>query len=443
MIFLAIFPLNAAFGNYIVPILIKASDLYWPRWNNIAFWMLIPASIFMYIGLLDSDGLGWTLYAPLSIVTGGLQDLFIIGILIAGVSSVMGSLNFILTIAYMRGPKITWRKMDLFSWSTLFTSGIQIMATPIITTGLVMLLVSRNLGAQFFGTTYLNGPILYQHVFWAYSHPAVYIMVLPAMGMVSILISKFARNAVFGYTSMVISMFAISLIGFIVWGHHLFVTGIIPNVVLSFTSLTYVIAIPSGIKVFNWISTLYGSRIKLEAPILFALAFVVGFTLGGFTGVFVNIVPIDLVFHDTYFVVSHFHYVVIGGTVSAVFGGIYYLLPHMTGRMYNKRVAYWHFITWTVGFIVAFGAMAFLGMLGMPRRYYDYATLQNAGLIETLHQIATIGAFLMAIAFLLFLYNVYWTAKKGPVADKEDPFGLGDGLGLSPPVSEHGHAVEA
>ena len=443
MIFLAIFPLGAAFGNYLVPLLIKARDLYWPRWNNIAFWMLVSASILMYLGLLGSDGLGWTLYPPLSYRTDGSQDLFLIGLLIAGVSAIIGALNFLMTVFFMRSPEIGLRQLDLFSWATVFTSLIQLFATPIITTGIVMLLLSRNLQAPFFGlipgvnSPDIHGPILFQHIFWAYSHPAVYIMILPAMGLVSVIISKFSRNPIFGYDSMVVSMFAIAFIGFVVWGHHLYTTGIIPSVILNFTLLTYVIAIPSGIKTFNWIATLHASRIKLEAPMLFALAFIVGFVLGGFTGIIVNVVPIDIVFQDTYFVVAHFHYIVIGGTVSIMFGSIYYVLPHMTGKMYNKKVALWHFITWIIGFIMTFGAIMILGMMGMPRRYFKYGFLQNADLMSIFHTIATVGAIIMAISFLLFLHNVFWTIRNGIKVDKDDPFGLEDGLGLNPPMASH------
>lgn len=443
MIFLAIFPLGAAFANYLVPLLIKAKDLYWPRWNNIAFWMLIPAMILMYLGLFGSDGVGWTLYPPLSIFTDGNQDLFLIGLLIAGVSAIIGALNFIMTIFFMRSPDISLRQLDLFSWATVFTSLIQIFATPIITVGLVMLLLSRNLQAPFFAlippvnSPDIHGAILFQHIFWAYSHPAVYIMILPAMGLESIIISKFSRNPIFGYDSMVVSLFAIAFIGFVVWGHHLYTTGIIPSVVLNFTLLTYVIAIPSGIKTFNWVATLHASRIKLEAPMLFAMAFVLGFVIGGFMGIMVNIVPVDIVFQDTYYVVAHFHYIVLGGTISIMFGAIYYVLPHMTGKMYNKKVALWHFITWVVGFMMTFGAIMILGMMGMPRRYYDYRDLQNANLMSAFHLIATIGALIMAISFMLFLHNVFWTLKNGPKVDRDDPFGLEDGLGLNPPMASH------
>lgn len=438
MIFLAIFPLGAAFGNYLVPLLIDARDLYWPRWNNIAFWMLIPASILMYFGLLSSEGLGWTMYAPLSIIQGGNQDMFIIGLIIAGVSAVIAALNFIMTIFFMRGPDIELRHLQLFAWAIVFVSFIQLFATPIITTGLVMLLMSRNLGAQFFSTwpvADLHGPILWQHVFWAYSHPAVYIMIVPAMGLESLIISKFSRKKIFGYESMVISLFAISFIGFVVWGHHMYTTGIIPSEILDFTLMTYVIAVPSGIKTFNWIATLQGSEIKLEAPFLFALAFIFGFVIGGLMGVMLNVVPLDIQFQDTYFVVSHFHYIVLGGTISIVFGAIYYILPYHIGRMYHKKLALWHFITWTVGFTLTFGAMMILGTLGMPRRYYDWSNLPNANLLTIFNFLATVGAFLMAIAFLLFLYNLHWTFRNGPkVADKNDPFELGDGLYLKAPV---------
>ena len=444
MIFMAIFPLSTAFGNYLVPTLIKAKDLYWPRWNNIAFWMLVPAAILMYIGLLSSNGLGWTLYPPLSVLTPGDQDLFLIGLIIAGVSAVIAAINFIMTVFFMRGPGLPIKKLDLFAWAIVFTSFIQLFATPIITVGVVMLLLSRNVGAMYFAPGFafipmadsvLHGPILFQHVFWAYSHPAVYIMVVPSLGLEWLIFSIFSRNKIFGYESMIISLFAISFIGFVVWGHHMYTTGIIPSEVLDFTLMTYVIAIPSGIKVFNWIATFHASRIKFEAPLFFALAFIFGFVIGGLTGVMLNVVPLDVQFQDTYFVVSHFHYIVLGGVISIIMGTIYYILPYHTGKMYHKKIALWHFILWTVGFTLTFGAMMILGTLGMPRRYFDYTNLQNANWMTILNQLATIGAFIMAIAFLLFIYNIFWTFTKGPkVADPNDPFELGDGLYLNAPL---------
>lgn len=440
MIFMAVFPLSTAFANYLVPTLIKAKDLYWPRWNNIAFWMLVPAAILMYIGLLSSNGLGWTLYPPLSVITPGDQDLFLIGLIIAGVSAVVAAINFIMTIFFMRGPGLPIKKLDLFAWAMVFTSFIQLFATPIITIGLVMLLLARNTGAQFFGfipmgDAVLHGPILFQHLFWAYSHPAVYIMVVPSMGLESLIVSKFSRNKIFGYESMVISLFAISFIGFVVWGHHMYTTGIIPSEVLDFTLMTYVIAIPSGIKTFNWIATFHAARIKFEAPLLFALAFIFGFVIGGLTGVMLNVVPLDVQFQDTYFVVSHFHWIAIGGIVSIVSGTIYFLLPYHTHRMYHRKLALVHFCLWCIGFTLTFGSMLILGTLGMPRRYYDYLNLQNANWMMLFNQLATIGAFLMAFAFLIFVYNIVWTITKGPkVADPNDPFELGDGLYLNSPV---------
>ena len=436
MIFLVIFPMGAAFANYMIPILIKASDLYWPRWNNIAFWMLIPGALFIWIGL---PNVGWTGYVPLSANPANASvNMWIIGLLILGVSSIIGSLNFIITIALMRDPKITWRKLDLFSWAFFITSFIQVFATPIISIGLVMLLLDRVIGAAFFSFSGINGPLLWQHVFWAYSHPAVYIMVLPAMGATSLLISKFSRKPIFGYSSMVISMIAIATLGFIVWGHHMFTSGLIPGVLIGFSSLTYVIAIPSGIKTFNWVTTLHAGYIKLEAPMLFALGFVIGFTLGGFTGIFVNIVPLDFVLHDTYFVVGHFHFIVIGGTVSALFGTIYYLFPHMTGRMYHKRAAFLHFVFWTLGFIMTFGSFSVLGTLGNPRRYADYTGLPNDGLVQFFHMIATFGALLMALGVLIFVINAIYSIIKGPDAG-DNPWGFeGETINdLAPPMPSH------
>ncbi|RMG33722.1 MAG: cytochrome c oxidase subunit I [Methanobacteriota archaeon] len=418
MIFFVIMAMGAGMGNYLVPKMIGAKDLYWPRWNNIAFWMLVPASVFVWMGNAPT---GWTLYPPLSLtrVADNALNYTLIGLIIAGTSSVIGAINFLLTIIYLRRPGLTWKELDLFSWSIVFMAFIQLAATPAITIGLVMQFLANVMGGAYFETGAGSSSLFWQHVFWTYSHPAVYIMILPAMGLTSMLISRFSQAEVFGKTSMILSMGAITLLGFLVWGHHNFTAS--PNSPPGwfFTFTTFLIAIPSGIKTFNWILTMYKGKIVIDIPLLFALGFVLGFVLGGVTGVMVNTIPLDLVFHDTYFVVGHFHFIIIGGAISALSGTMYFLYPDMTGRMYNKTLAYVHFVLWIVGYVLTFGAMNVLGALGMPRRYIDYSVLDilpNYDMIVLFNRIATIGAYTQALAITVFFVNFVYSAFRGPPA---------------------------
>ncbi|MFX0091734.1 MAG: cbb3-type cytochrome c oxidase subunit I [Candidatus Hodarchaeota archaeon] len=421
MIFLVVFPLGAGFGNYLVPTLIGAKDMYLPRWNNAAFWMLIPGALFIYLGMTN---VGWTGYTPLSIFANMSVDFWIIGLVIIGFSTLASSVNFIVTIIAMRSPEVTWQKLDLFSWSILIMAGIQLFATPIITSGLVMLLMDRVLSTTFFtAAPGFGGPLLWQHVFWAYSHPAVYIMILPAMGMTSVLISKFSRNEIFGYSSMVLSMLAIALLGFMVWGHHMYTVGIETDINEFFNAMTFIIAVPSGIKTFNWLLTMYGGKIKVEPPFLFSMGFLIGFLFGGITGVMLNIIPLDIVVHDTYFVVGHFHMIVGAAAVSSLIGMIYYLYPTMTGKMYNRRLGFLHFVLWIVGAVLSFGVMMIMGILGFPRRYYDYSNFAIVEILTVLNQITTLGAFLMALGFAIFFLNLIVSLRTGKPAG-DDPFGL-------------------
>jgi cytochrome c oxidase subunit I len=416
MIFFVIMATGAGMGNYLVPKMIGASDLYWPRWNNVAFWMLIPAAIFVYsAAFVRGSGVGWTFYPPLSMISPGVS-LQIVGLLLAGTSSVIGGLNFLLTIFTMRRPGLTMRKLDLFSWSIIITSLIQFFATPIITVALVMILLSSAVGATFFTLNAGSSPILFQHVFWSYSHPAVYIMILPSMGLTSVLIARFSQNEIFGKMSMIISMAAIALLGFIVWGHHMFTVtfSTSPNWIFTFT--TFLIAVPSGIKTFNWIFTMYNGKLKLDPPFLFSLGFVVGFVLGGVTGIMVNTLAIDYVYHDTYFVVGHFHFIIIGGALSTIMGAIYFMFHDMTGKLYNMKLAMIQFYFWIPGFILTFFGMNMLGVYGMPRRYVDYHGLDNLAMLTFWHRVTTIGAFLQAISFTLFFYNIIFSAIKGEKA---------------------------
>ncbi len=424
MIFFVVMAMGAGLGNYLVPKMIGARDLYWPRWNNIAFWMLVPASYFVWSSMAP---IGWTAYPPNAIVLGGDKvDRWLIGLILAGTSSVIGAINFLLTVIYLRRPGLTWKKLDLFTWSIVFMAFIQLAATPVITIGLVMEFLARSLGATYFSTNAGSSPLFWQHVFWSYSHPAVYIMILPAMGLTSLIISRFSQTEVFGKVSMILSMAAITLLGFIVWGHHNFTAS--PNSPPGwfFTLTTFLIAIPSGIKTFNWLLTMYKGKIVVDVPFLFAISFVLGFVLGGVTGVMVNTIPLDLVFHDTYFVVGHFHFIIIGGALSAVSGAIYFIYPDMTGRMYNRKLAYAHYIFWVIGYILTFGSMNVLGALGMPRRYYDYSVLSilpNYDMIILFNRIATIGAFMQGIAFTIFVFNFIYSAFKGELAD-EKPYNI-------------------
>lgn len=429
MIFLVVFPIGAGFGNYLVPSLIGAKDMYWPRWNSAGFWLLIPAAFFIYTGFSDT---GWTAYQPLagSIFNPSRSvDFWLIGVLLAGVSSLIASMNFIVTIITLRRPEITWTNMDLFSWSIFLTAILQLFALPIISGALVLTLADRLLGTGIFAVGGTGGPVLWQHLFWAYSHPAVYIMIMPAFGLTSLMISRFAQKEAFGYSSMVLALIAITTLSFFVWGHHMYTIGMSTEVNDFFVAMTFVIAVPSGIKTFNWILTMYGARIKLEAPMLFAQGFLVGFIVGGITGIVLNILPLDLVFHDTHFVVGHFHMIAVGGIASIMISMTYYLFPEFSGRMYNRKLAFWHFILWFVGFVLTFTSMMIVGALGMPRRYFDYS---NDNWIIW-NQLATLGAFLIAIGTVIFVINMIYSWFKGESAG-DNPFNLE--VGSNHPLEE-------
>ncbi|OLS27277.1 MAG: Cytochrome c oxidase polypeptide 1 [Candidatus Heimdallarchaeota archaeon LC_3] len=440
MIFLVILPLGVGLGNYLVPIMIGATDVYWPKFNNIGFWMLIPGSIFFWFGF---SGTGWTAYPPLSVIFApvnteilgislgnvGDVDLWLIGILIIGTSSIIGAVNFVLTIWKMRAPEVKYSNMNLFVWATLINSVIQIIATPILTIGLVMLLFDRNLGTMFFSGLPPGDPLLFQNVFWFYSHPAVYLMVLPAFGLISNIIPAFSRTKIFGYTSMVASMVMISFLGLVVWGHHMYTTGLNVATITTFFVLTYIIALPSGIKMFNWIFTMANGHIKFELPMMFAMLFLLSFLIGGLTGVILNVLPFQVITHDTTWVVGHFHFIVYGGTLAAIVGALYYYFPFITGRMLNSKLGWWSFWTFATGNFLTFGPMAIAGILGMNRRYFrppeEYLEL---------NQLATVGAGIIGIAVTIFFINFLYSWIKGPKADA-DPWKLAE-LPTAPVVAD-------
>ncbi len=425
MIFLVIFPLGAGFGNYLVPKLIGAPDMYWPRWNNAALWLLIPAGGLIFFA---QASVGWTAYTPQSAIFEGVSvDMWIIGVLLAGVSSLVSAINFLMTIATMRGPELTWGKLDLFSWSILATSIIQLCATPLITTGLAMLLSDRIIETTFFSVSaYGVDSFLWQHIFWSYSHPAVYIMILPAMGLTSMMVQKFSRNEIFGYKSMVVSMMVITFLGFLVWGHHQYTLyGAATDALTTtiFSIITSLIAVPSGIKTFNWLLTMWGGRIKLEVPIVFPFGFIIGFVIGGVTGVWLNIVPLDIVAHDTAFVVGHFHMIILGGALTALIGAFYNFFPEFTGKMYHRNLAWAHCFMWVIGFLTTFGSMMIIGIHGMPRRFYDYSNFGNVDFLAFWNLIATLGAYLMFTSGIVFVINMIYSLRRGPPAGP-DPFNL-------------------
>jgi len=419
MIFLVAIPMLAGFGNLMLPPMIGAKDMAFPRINALSFWLLPPAGVILWMG---SAEIGWTGYAPLSVFDPSTGvDLWIVGLQLIGISSTMGAINFIVTVLRLRAPEVTFKNLPLFVWSVLVTAGITMLATPVLAAGLFILLLERH-GMVTFLTPPTGAPIVWQHIFWFYSHPAVYIMILPVMGIISEVIPRLAHKPIFGYKAIALSSVAIGFLGFGVWAHHMFTTGMSLTARVPFMVLTLAIAVPSGIKVFNWIMTLWGGAIELKAPMLFALGFIAMFVIGGINGVFQAPIPVDYALQDTYWVVAHLHYVLFGGTMLGVFAGLYFWFPRMTGRMYSERLARWHFAFTIIGLNLVFFTMHFLGLAGMPRRYYDYGQFANLETLWTLNWLATVGAFLLGGAQLFFIANVARSYSRGPKV-AADPWG--------------------
>ncbi|WP_440008324.1 cytochrome c oxidase subunit I [Halomicrococcus sp. SG-WS-1] len=428
MLFLFATPTIAAFGNYFIPLLIGADDMAFPRINAIAFWLLPPAALLIWSGLLvpslAPSQTSWTMYTPLSVEQPmPANDLMLLGLHLSGISTTMGAINFIATIFTERGDDVGWPDLDLFSWTLLTQSGLILFAFPLLGSALVMLLLDRNFGTTFFATEG-GGPILWQHLFWFFGHPEVYILVLPPMGLVSLILPRFSGRKLFGFKFVVYSTLAIGVLSFGVWAHHMFATGIDPRIRASFMAVSLAIAIPSAVKVFNWITTMWNGRLRLTAPMLFSIGFVQNFIIGGVTGVFLAAIPIDLVLHDTHYVVGHFHFIVMGAIGVALFSAFYYWFPIFTGKMYQKQLAHWHFWLTMIGSNVTFFALLFLGYGGMPRRYATYLPQ-----FATWNQVATVGAFILGVGQLIFVWNIVQSWLEGPVVEDVDPWDLeADGL---------------
>jgi len=421
MIFLFIIPsIPAILGNFFLPIMLGTDDVAFPKVNLLSWWLYVFGAILALLTLVVGDGpadTGWTFYAPYSVQTGTNVTMAVLAAFILGFSSILTGLNFIVTIHRLRTPGMGWFDMPLFSWGLYATSWIQLLATPVIGITLLMIVAERVFGVGLFDPSIGGDPILYQHLFWIYSHPAVYVMVLPAMGIISEIIPTFAQRTIFGYKAIAYSSMAIAFIGYFVWGHHMFTSGMSGPARIIFSILTFLVAIPTAIKVFNWVATLYKGSINVKPPLLYALSFIFLFSVGGLTGLVLAALAADIHVHDTYFVVGHFHYVMFGGTAMAIFGGMHYWVPKIWGRMYNIKMAN---IAWAIifiGFNALYFPMLILGLMGMPRRYYDY--------LDQFHDwnaVSTVGSWILIIGIIIMIINLIRGARKGKPAG-DNPWG--------------------
>ena len=412
MIFLFIIPMWAAYGNYVVPLQLGAKDMAFPWLNAFAFWLIPPAGVVMLLGYFVSPAeAGWTSYPPLStLFSGDGQTLWALGAHLLGLSSIFGSINFIVTILNMRPPEMTIWRMPLLCWAVLATSIIAVMATPFLAGALTLLLLDRMAGTTFFDASGGGDVLLWQNIFWFYSHPAVYIMVLPGMGVLSEVLSVHSRKPVFGYRMVGLSSMAIAIVGFTVWAHHMF-TSLQPELRIPFMITTMIIAVPTGIKMFSWLGTIWGGKIRFTSAMLFALGFMSMFVIGGITGVMLAALPFDIHVHDTYFVVSHFHFVLFGGSVFAIYAALYHWYPKITGRMMNETLGRIHFVFTYFGFLFTFFPMHIVGMLGMPRRVavYDPA-------FTDFNRLISFAGFVLGCSTFIAIYNIIRSYSHGPIA---------------------------
>ena len=419
MVFMVIIPGIPAFlGNFFLPIMIGAKDVAFPKVNLTSWYCLIVGAIVafsaLFFGGVDT---GWTFYTPYSIKTFEGTIWMVAGAFIIGFSSILTGLNFVVTVHKLRAPGMTMGRMPLFVWSLYSTAILQVLATPVLGITLLLLIAERTMGIGIFDPALGGDPVLFQHFFWFYSHPAVYIMILPAMGVVSELITTHSKKTIFGYTAIAYSSLAISAISFFVWGHHMFVSGQSEIAGIIFSVITMLVGVPTAIKMFNWLTTMYKGSIRFDAPMLYAIGFMFLFAIGGVTGIMLAVLPVDVHFHDTYFVVAHFHYVMVGGTLMAIMGGIYHWFPKMFGRLVNDTYARWSWLFIFIGFNVTFFPQFILGAMGMPRRYFDYIPEY-----ESLNQISSWGAWTIGVGFLIGLFTVIHGLLKGEKAS-DNPWG--------------------
>jgi len=447
MVFFFTIPIMAGIANYVVPIQIGARDMAFPRLNAVSFWMLVPAGGLMLASLFLQGGsaaAGWTSYPPLAnrqFSPGPGVDLWILGLHLAGAASIMGGINFVVTILNLRSPGMTMFKMPMFCWAVLITQTIILIATPVLAGALTMALTDRMFGTGFFHPAEGGDPVLWQHLFWFYSHPAVYIMVLPGMGMVSQVLPAFSGKHLFGYKGMVLATAGIGFIGFLVWGHHMFATGIDYRLRQFFSFASMVIAVPTGIKIWSWLATIWGGSLRFKTPMLFGVGFIALFIIGGITGIWLALVPFDVQVHDTYFVVAHLHYVLFGGSLMSIMAGIYYWFPKISGRLYNEFWGKVHFWLTFIGMNLTFMPMHAMGMLGMPRRIYTYRPE-----FAVWNHVASLGAAVLGVGMTIFMLNMLLSLRRGRRAP-EDPWDhSGETRTLewtvtSPPPPENFHTI--
>jgi cytochrome c oxidase subunit 1 len=443
MVFGAIMPAFVGLANWLIPMMIGAPDMALPRMNNWSFWILPFAGLMLVSTLFMEGGApagGWTMYPPLVLQTGDAFPFLIFSVHLLGISSIMGAINIIVTIVNMRAPGMTLMKMPLFVWTWLITAYLLIAVMPVLAGAVTMLLTDRFFGTSFFSAAGGGDPVMFQHIFWFFGHPEVYIMILPAFGVVSQIIPTFARKRLFGYSSMVYATASIAFLSFIVWAHHMFTVGMPLTGELFFMYATMLIAVPTGVKVFNWVSTMWKGSMTFETPMLFALGFVVMFTIGGFSGLMLAITPIDFQYHDTYFVVAHFHYVLVTGSLFSLFAAAYYWLPKWTGNMYDEKLGKLHFWLSTIFVNILFFPQHFLGLAGMPRRIPDYSVQ-----FAEFNQISSIGGFAFGLTQLLFVYIIWKTVRGGAKATDrvwEGAEGLEWTLSSPPPYHSFATAPE-
>ncbi|MFC4437669.1 MULTISPECIES: DUF6789 family protein [Natrialbaceae] len=442
MLIFFVAPVFFGIGNYFLPLLIGADDMAFPRLNAVGFWMLPPALLLSRLGIiaevtgtslalvvpeewlsilfaLREPAIGWTMYAPLSSTTPDPQiNFLLLGLHLSGIATTIAAINFVTTVVYERADGVGWANLDIFSWNMLVTSGIALFAFPLLGTALLMLLFDRNFGTTFFATEG-GGAILWQHLFWFWGHPEVYIVFLPATGLMSLILPKFVGRKLFGFKFIVYSTIAIGVLSFGVWAHHMFTTGVDPRIRASFMATSIAIAVPSAIKIFNWITTIWNGNVKLAAPLVLCVGGIATFIYGGITGVFLAVIPIDIIYHDTYYVVGHFHLIIMGIIPLMMFAASYYWYPIITGRLYDRRLALFQSILLVIGVALTFGTLMIIGFLELPRRYATYPAE-----FQTLQIVATVGSYIIGLSVMLWLYNVLWSYFQGEPVETADPWDL-------------------